>query len=310
MDAMRNNPLFSANPSLFRAFLAVAEHRNFTTAADVLHKTQSNISRQVSELENQLDVKLFNRNSKDVELTEAGQEFVILFKQQMDMLDKIYSKAKNEKEGYSGKVKYAMPPSCLLSPHFPIILDRRKDFPDLEINVELGPNKSVFEQVLNSHADFGFVTEQITNPSLTYQPFCQEEYILVGAPPSIESLDFDNLAQQKFVSYPGMDVYFNFWIDHFMPTNEFTKARSLYYAGNINVIEGAITMVKKGVGLSVFPSHCVADLVEKGELVVFNPNDAEPLLNWIYIVRQKSDVTPKRVDLVIEWFMDMVKDYH
>lgn len=306
---MRSNPLFSINPSLFRAFLAVAEHRNFTAAADVLHKTQSNISRQVSELESQLGVKLFNRTSKDVEITEAGKQFVVLFKQQLDMLDRIYGTAINEKEGYSGKVKYAMPPSCLLSPHFPIILDKRKELPELEINVELGPNKNVFEQVLNTKADFGFVTEKITNPSLDYQPFCQEEYILVGAPELIQQLNFENLVEQKYVSYPGMDAYFNFWIKHFHASDEFTTARSLYYAGNINVIEGAITMVKKGVGLSVFPSHCVNHLIESGELEIFNPNNEEPLLNWIYIVRQKSDVTPKRVDLVIEWFMDMVKDY-
>lgn len=305
---MRSNPLFSINPSLFRAFLAVAEHRNFTAAADSLYKTQSSISRQVSELESQLGVKLFKRTSKDVEITEAGQEFVVLFKQQLDMLDKIYGKAKDEIEGYSGKVKYAMPPSCLLSPHFPMLLDKRKGFPELEINVELAPNKSVFEQVLNTQADFGFVTEKINNPILAYQPFCQEEYVLVGSPHLIDELTLDSLFEQKFVSYPGMDVYFNFWIKQAAQQDQLTDARSLYYAGNINVIEGAITMVSKGVGLSVFPSHCIAHLIESGELVKFSPNDLAPILNWIYIVRQKNNMAPKRVELIIEWFMAMVNN--
>lgn len=303
---MRNNPLFSINPSLFRAFLAVAEHRNFTIAAEVLYKTQSNISRQVSELEKQLGVKLFTRTSKDVVITDAGQDFVVLFKQQLDMLDKIYGKALNEIEGYSGKVKYAMPPSCLLSPHFPILLDKRKAFPELEINVELAPNEAVFEQVLNTQADFGFVTEKINNPLLCYQPFCQEEYILVGTPERIKSLTLDSLSDQKYVSYPGMGVYFNFWVKHFIPKEYFTDAHALYYAGNINVIEGAITMVKKGVGLSVFPSHCVNDLINSGELAMYTPKANEPLLNWIYIVTQKSDITPKRVEIVIDWFLEMV----
>lgn len=306
---MKSNPLFSLNPSLFRAFLAVAEHKSFTAAADALFKTQSSISRQIRELETQLGVTLFNRNAKDVEVTEAGQSFITLFKQQLEMLDKIYGKAINEKEGCSGKVKFSMPASCLLSPHFPILLNRRKEFPELEINVELGPNESVFQQVLNTQSDFGFVTEKINNPSLDYQPFCQEEYVLVGTPELVNALSFETITEHNYVSYPGMDVYFNFWIKHFNPDDKFTKAQSLYHAGNINVIEGAITMVKNGLGLSVFPSHCVAQYIESGELAVFNPNAASPLLNWIYVVRAKSEITPKRVDLVIEWFLDMVKDY-
>lgn len=305
---MRNNPLFSINPSLFRAFLAVAKHKSFTVAADSLYKTQSNISRQVSELEKQLGVKLFNRTSKDVGITEAGQEFVSLFKQQLEILDKIYGKAINEVEGYSGKVNYAMPLSCLLSPHSPLLLDKHKAFPELEINVELGSNEFIFEKILNTQADFGFVTKKINNPVLTYQPFCQEEYVLVGRPHLMAELSLESLSEQKFVSYPGMDVYFNLWRKHFAREGQLTDAREIYYAGNINVIEGAIIMVKKGVGLSVFPSHCVASLIESGELVAFTPNASDPLLNWVYLVRKKSDIVPKRVELVIEWFLEVVRN--
>ena len=306
---MKNNPLFSLNPSLFRAFLAVAEHKSFTAAADSLFKTQSSVSRQVQELESKLGVALFNRNAKNVEVTEAGQGFIELFKQQLDMLDKIYGKALNEREGYSGKVKYSMPPSCLLSPHFPMILDKRKEFPELEITVELSPNESVFQQVLNTQSDFGFVTEKINNPALKYQAFCQEEYILVGTPELVNTLTFESIAEQKYVSYPGMDSYFDFWQKHFNSEDKFTKSQSLYYAGHINVIEGAITMVKKGVGLSVFPAHCIALEIDSGELAIFNPNNAPALLNWIYIIQTNSDIKSKRVDLVIDWFLDLVKDY-
>ncbi|WP_448548884.1 LysR family transcriptional regulator [Thalassotalea fusca] len=305
---MKVNPLSSINPSVFPAFLAVAEHKSFTTAAEVLYKTQSGISRHVSELEKQLGVQLFIRTQKEVELTEIGHSFVDLIKQHLDSLDRLYDEAQNEREGYRGKVRYAMPPSCLLSPHFPIILDKRKDFPELEINVELMPNDDIFDLVLGSHADFGFVTERINNPALHYEPFCQEEYVLVGSPEYVSGLTSDNVTEQKYVSYPGMDVYFDFWINHFLPYEKFTKARSLYYAGAINVIEGAITMVKKGVGLSVFPRHCVSQYLDSGELEIFLPSETGPLTNWIYIVQPKSNATPRRVSMVIEWFLEMHRD--
>ena len=103
-----------------------------------------------------------------------------------------------------------------------------------------------------------------------------------------------------------MDVYFNLWVKHFATKDQFTNAQAIYYAGNINVIEGAITMVQKGVGLSVFPSHCIDNLIDSGELVSFTPNTPAPLLNWIYIVHPKSAIIPKRVEQVIKWFLEMV----
>lgn len=57
-------------------FLALAEYRNFTRAANVLHIAQPTLSQQISELERSLDVKLLRRTKRSVELTAAGQAFL------------------------------------------------------------------------------------------------------------------------------------------------------------------------------------------------------------------------------------------
>ncbi|MCG2626918.1 LysR family transcriptional regulator [Bradyrhizobium sp. WYCCWR 13023] len=62
------------DPDLLRAFLAVAEHRSFTRAADQLNRTQSAVSVQVRRLEERLGTKLFQRNRSGVVPTAAGQE--------------------------------------------------------------------------------------------------------------------------------------------------------------------------------------------------------------------------------------------
>jgi DNA-binding transcriptional LysR family regulator len=56
-----------------RAFLAVAKLRHFRRAAESLHLTQPAISRHITDLESELDVRLFDRNTREVVPTEAGR---------------------------------------------------------------------------------------------------------------------------------------------------------------------------------------------------------------------------------------------
>jgi DNA-binding transcriptional LysR family regulator len=56
--------------------VALEKHLNFTRAAEEVHIAQTSLSQQISVLENQLGVKLFNRNNRSVSLTPAGMVFI------------------------------------------------------------------------------------------------------------------------------------------------------------------------------------------------------------------------------------------
>ncbi|HEX5933174.1 MAG TPA: LysR family transcriptional regulator, partial [Pseudorhizobium sp.] len=64
MDFVNN-----VNLKLLQAFLAVAEHQSFRLAGVALHRSHSSISAQIQSLEDQLDVRLFERTTRKVELT-------------------------------------------------------------------------------------------------------------------------------------------------------------------------------------------------------------------------------------------------
>ncbi|MFD0851927.1 LysR family transcriptional regulator, partial [Actinomadura adrarensis] len=61
---------------MVRYFTVVAEHGHFGRAAEALHITQPSLSRQIRQLERQLDVRLLDRTPRGAQLTEAGKVFL------------------------------------------------------------------------------------------------------------------------------------------------------------------------------------------------------------------------------------------
>lgn len=64
------------NTVQLECFLAVADNLNFARAAQLLHITQPAVTHQINSLETELDVRLFNRTTRTVDLTEAGWSFI------------------------------------------------------------------------------------------------------------------------------------------------------------------------------------------------------------------------------------------
>ncbi|MDI3558835.1 LysR family transcriptional regulator [Bradyrhizobium sp. Arg816] len=73
------------DPDLLKAFLAVAEHRSFTRAAQLLNRTQSAISVQIKRLEERIGTKLFERTRAGVALTAAGEELLVYARRLLDL---------------------------------------------------------------------------------------------------------------------------------------------------------------------------------------------------------------------------------
>ncbi|MGY0627447.1 MAG: LysR family transcriptional regulator, partial [Paraglaciecola chathamensis] len=85
---------------VLKTFVAVATYRSFSGAARALYTVQPAVSRQISELENELGVKLFWRNTREVKLTSAGEALLVesnrLIALQQSAIEKVRRVAKGE----------------------------------------------------------------------------------------------------------------------------------------------------------------------------------------------------------------------
>ncbi len=109
---------------LFKAFLSAAETKSFTQAAVAAGMTQSGVSQHIAKLEEQVGVPLFERVNKRVLLTTEGEEFKRFIETYADTLDSFVDRVGTQKSTPKGPVRYAMPASCLKTPHFSILLEK------------------------------------------------------------------------------------------------------------------------------------------------------------------------------------------
>lgn len=289
----------------FKAFAAAGEALNFTVAAEKAAMTQSGVSQHVARLEAQLGTRLFTRVNKKVLLTKAGALLLEFIDRQREETERLFERVHGETERLSGKVRYGMPHSCLFTPHFPLLLRKRAEFQQVDLEVRLMPSEVIFDRLLDRHLDFGFVTAKRDNPALRFEPFAREEYVMVGGNRNLlRSLNRKNILSQNFVSYPGMNILFDLWSrHHFGP--EGVSFESLKIAGAIDGLHGAITMLEHGVGLSVLPRHCVESQLESGILFESARSRKGALLNDILIATLSGAAQPRRVRAVIDAFWTM-----
>ncbi|MEH7545876.1 MULTISPECIES: LysR family transcriptional regulator [Bacillaceae] len=164
-----------------RYFITVAEHLNFTKAANQLYVAQSAISHQIADLEEQIGVKLFIRNKRSVQLTPAGSVFL---KEAMEIVEKTsgaIEKAKQTDAGLIGSLSIGF-----LSVHvrsfLPEVIKRfRELYPKVELHLNHFPSKMLKEALEEGELDIAF-----TQPSglhrieeIEIQTVANEKYCIV-----------------------------------------------------------------------------------------------------------------------------------
>ena len=99
----------NVNLNLYRIFCKVAQSKIYSEAAEKLDLSVANISTQITNLEEQLGLKLFNREKKGVTLTEDGKELYEIVNKSISSFDFVEKLAKDKNNISSGNIKIGCP---------------------------------------------------------------------------------------------------------------------------------------------------------------------------------------------------------
>ena len=156
--------------------LAVAEHQNFTKAARYCHVTQPTLSMQVQKLEDELNVQIFDRGKKPIELTAVGTKIVAQAKNIVAEAERINDIVDQEKGFIGGEFKLGMIPTVMptLLPMF--LKTFIKHFPMVKLKIEELNTDELINRIHEGHLDAAIAAtplrmNTIKERVLFYEPF-------------------------------------------------------------------------------------------------------------------------------------------
>lgn len=140
-----------------KLFLDLAENRNFSQTALEHHMSPSTLSRQIQKIEAELKQRLFLRDNRQVNLTEAGKIFLPYALSTWQRWQQIKTQLQPSQQELSGELKLFCSVTAAYS-HLPPILEAfRRLYPKVEIKLTTGDPANAIEQVRSQHADLALV---------------------------------------------------------------------------------------------------------------------------------------------------------
>lgn len=162
-----------------RAFLTVARLRHFRRAAESLHLTQPAVSRHITELEAELEVRLFDRNTREVVPTEAGRYLQAAVERVLDELEGVLAHVHSESERQRGKVRVAAVPTLSAGLMPACIATCARDYPELTVQLHDQVQTLVLDSVRGGEVDFGLAIEPADRESFDSETILHDPFMLV-----------------------------------------------------------------------------------------------------------------------------------
>jgi DNA-binding transcriptional LysR family regulator len=234
-------------------FVAVAEERHFTRAAQRLMVSQSGLSASVRALERELGARLFTRSTRRVELTGAGAALLAEASRALASV-RAGKEAVAAVQGLLRGTLTVGTEQCITGVQVPALLARfRSEHPDVEVRLRQAGSASLVEDVAEGRLDLAFVAVSGPLPDgvrlipLAREPMvllCHPDHPLAGAPKA----EWAELGGEVFVDFHAD------WGARGLTDRAFAAARTeRRVALEVNDVHSLIELVGHGLGVAVVP---------------------------------------------------------
>jgi len=234
-------------------FLAVAEELNFSKAAEKLHISQPPLSRQIKDLELEINARLFERNNKRVELTDAGKYFEKEIKQLLESLERIIIKTNKIAGNVSGEFRIAYISSTFSGAISDLIQHLSELFPYVNFKLYEIPSAKQIVALEQEKLDLGILRAPLLSPKIQSKTWFLDGYALVYNKKYIQiksDKDIEKIGNETFIFFNKdyAPQYYNSLLD-ICASYGFTP-NVVHESNNISSI---IQLVKNGLGVSIVP---------------------------------------------------------
>ena len=162
-----------------RAFATIGQLGSFTRAADALHATQPALSAQLNELEGALGVRLFDRSTRSVTITQAGRELLPVVTKILDDVRLVQTHARDVAQKNIGRVVIAALPSVSSTLLPQAVVRFRARYPGVAITLRDALAERIARMIRDDEVDFGLTSAPAADPGLDFTPLASDRMVAI-----------------------------------------------------------------------------------------------------------------------------------
>lgn len=252
-------------------FVTIVQTKSISNAANTLHVTQPTLSRQIKDLEEELDTVLFHRGSREIQLTDDGQ---YLYNRAIEILALVEKTENNirKSEEISGEIYIGAAETHSLDIVATVIKKMTDRYPEIRIHIRSGNADDILEQLNKGVYDLGITIGDFDNRKYNALALKNRDQWGVLVPKNHPLTKFDKVELADILSYP--------LITSAQTNNDLRELAGLgdyHIVATYNLLYNASLLVKAGLGIAI----CLGDII--------NTSYTDSELKFIPFATQKHD---------------------
>ncbi len=286
-----------------RVFKAVAEAGSFTHAGENLNLSQSAISRQISNLENSLNIPLFHRHARGLVLTEQGEMLLNTTCNVFEQLQQVENQLTDSRVLPEGALTITTVEFIASTWFAPLIASFKKSYPDIELTMlledrvyDLGMREADVAIRLQKADHSDLIESYLT--TLNFSLCASKKYLDMNTRPK-EQKDFKN---HIMIGYPP-NMYPPFvkpnWVFKYLGIDVNNNAKVIL----INSLQTRYSAVKGGAGIAVLPNYIIN---HDNDLEIIMPEIQIPSVDMYFVYPQERR-NSKRISVLKDFLKQYIK---
>ncbi len=293
------------NFSDIAVFVEIVRKGSFTAAAESLKMSRPVVSKYLARLENRLGVRLLNRTTRKLSLTEAGQGFFNTCKSGLEQLQDAEAEVLQLQQSPKGILRLNTPMSFGIQHVAPLLNNFKESYPDIQVEMNLEDRKL---DVVEEGFDVSVRITDMPDSSLVARRLCSCRHVIVAAPEYLESAGVPekpgDLINHHILAYRYQESS-HVW--HFNGGENRQVQVSLPVHTKINNSLAIREAVLNGMGVARMPTFVVGQDIRVGNLVALFPK-FDLLEVGVFLVYPQRRLLSPKVRAFIDFMVNQISD--
>lgn len=285
------------------AFLSVSKHKSFSKAADHIFLSQPTISSHISALEKELKVQLFDRTSKEVNLTPAGESFLEYAVDMINLRNNAITNVSNFNNNIRGTLNLAASTTPFNS-ILPGLLHKFYDnYPEVKFSLKEQGSGNIINNIISLDCEVGLVGTNFKNDKIVSKKLVDDELVVVhngsyDIPSSVklaDILDFNFVMRER--NSATRRTFESAMSKHNLKVN---RLNIICEIDNVNAL---LQLVKEGLGITVVSKQLILNSANNFDLKIATIEDMDLTRALYLVINRNRTLTP-----VAQSFIAMCKE--